>query len=68
MGNRIPNFGRAAGTAVKRMQVNRRDKKWKIKRFTGQPWNIDVKHLGNTVRCIIVQRRAVYPKLVGGVY
>ena len=54
MGNRIPNFDRADGTGVKRMQVNRRDKKWKIKRFTGQPRNVDVKHRGNTVRCMIV--------------
>lgn len=68
MGNRIPNFGRAAGTGVKRMRVNRRDRKWKIKRFTGQPQHVDVKHRGNTVRRMIVRRRAVYPKIVGGVY
>ena len=68
MGNQIPSFGRAGGTGVKRMEGNRRDKKWKIKRFTGQPCNVGVKHRGNTVRRMIVQRRAIYPKTVGGVY
>ena len=62
MGNQIPSFGRAGGTGVKRMEGNRRDKKWKIKRFTGQPCKT------YSVRCMIVQRRAIYPKIVGGVY
>ena len=64
--NRIPNFGRAAGIGVKRIQANKRDKKWKIKRFTGGVQHIDVKHRGNTVRRMIVHRRAVYPKITVG--
>ena len=66
--NRIPNFGRAAGTGVKKLQPNKKDKKWKIKKFNQQPLRIDVKHRNNIVRRMIVRRRAVYPKLAGGNY
>lgn len=67
-GNRIPNFGRAPGVGVKRLQPNKRDRKWKIKKFNNQPLRIDVKHRNNVVRRMIVRRSAVYPKLAGGTY
>ena len=52
---------------IKKPRGNRKDKCWKIKCFTGAR-HVDIKHRGQVVSCMIVRRRAVYPKVVSSVY
>ena len=65
-------FGRCpihrGGVGVKQMQVRNRNKKWKIKRKKATVKNIYIKHRGNTVRKMTVQRKAIFPSFRGGVY
>ena len=56
------------GVGVKQMQVRNRNKKWKIKRKKATVKNIDIKHRGNTVRKMTVQRKAIFPSFRGAVY
>ena len=58
----------SGGVGVKRMQVRNRNGKWKIKRKIATAKKIDIKHRGNTVREMTVQRRAILPSFRGGVY
>ena len=59
----------SGGTIVKR--PGRRagmDKAFKIKKFITNPKNVDVKHHGQVVRKMTVQRRAIYPSNRAGLY
>ena len=51
------------------MNLSKRQRaKWKIKRLTLPPKNIDVKRRGQVVRKMIVRRSAIYPDATGGNY
>lgn len=56
------------GIGVKQMQIINRIKKWRIRRQIATHKNIDVKHRGNVVRKMTVQRKAIFPSFRGGVY
>ena len=53
---------------VKRIQIPRRDKKWKIKWKIQNSKSVDVKHWGQIVRRMTVCGRVIYPEAIGGVY
>ena len=63
----IPSHSK--GTGVKRIRLSKRQTaKWKIKRFTPPPRNIDVKNNGKVVRKMIVRRSTIYPDAAGVTY
>ena len=63
----VPTYSKGIG--VKRMNLSKRQRaKWKIKRLTPPPRNINVKKRGQIVRKMTVRRSAIYPDSTGGTY
>ena len=59
----------SGGTGIKRPgRRAQRDKAFKIKKFISNPKNVDIKHHGQVVRKMTVQRRAIYPSNCAGLY
>ena len=59
----------SGGSGVKRMRLSKRQTaKWKIKRLSPPPRNINVNKRGQLVRKMIVRRTAIYPEVAGGNY
>ena len=62
-----PTYSRGIG--VKRMNLSKRQRaKWKIKRLSLPPRDINVKRRGQIVRKMTVRRSAIYPDAAGGNY
>ena len=50
------------GTGIKRPgRPARRDKTFKVKKYINNPKNADIKHRGQVLRKMTVQRKAIYP-------
>ena len=59
----------SGGAGVKTMRLSKRQTaKWKIKRLSPPPRNINVSKNGRVVRKMIVRRNTIYPEVTGGNY